>query len=98
MAKTLNPISKKLKNLVESGKTSYEAICVASDIKYNNFMNIFKRNRISPFIMRSLQLARLVTKDDVDAYKEWQVTSGKRKNTDTEFEEQDFGNEEDNQD
>lgn len=70
-AENLSPIAIKVRNLVDSGKTSYEAISVACDMRYYTLMNLFQRKKHSKMTIKSLLYARIINQTDIDAYHDW---------------------------
>lgn len=67
----LNPITTKVLHLVNSGKTTKEKICVAADLKYPAFSNIFKRQKISTMVLQALLYAGVITQKDKEDYFHW---------------------------
>jgi len=67
----INPITAKVLHLVNSGKTTKERICVAADLKYPAFSNIFKRQKISTMVLQALLYANVITQKDKEDYFTW---------------------------
>ena len=71
MAKKKNPIALKLQRLIDSGQTTKEKICVASDLKYPTLENVFFRSTVSYMTLKSLKIADIINDKDVRGYDEW---------------------------
>lgn len=67
----LNPIALKINKLVASGRTTKEKICVAADLRYPTFQNIWGRHKISKGVLQGLFYAGIITEADKLAYREW---------------------------
>jgi len=66
-----NPIRTFVTNLLNSGKTTKEQICVASDLKYDTFNNIFVRPRVSMMIRKSMLFAGIIPEKVYHEYETW---------------------------
>jgi len=66
-----NPIRKKIDQLIERGTTK-EKICVLAEVRYPTLQNIYHRNRVSRYLMVSLERAGIIDDMDVMEYKKWE--------------------------
>lgn len=62
--KNISPIARKIRELVQTEKMTYEKICVACDMKYQTLMNIFSRDKISDFTRKALKYGGLIDEKD----------------------------------
>ena len=69
-----NPIVVFVRELLASGKITKEKICVASDLKYPTFDNIFCRPLVSPLVRKSLQFSGIVPAKVFAEYEVWVQT------------------------
>lgn len=58
-------------HLVGSGKTTKEKICVAAELKYHTFQNIFTRDTLSYMTLKSLKYSGVITERDEIEYHKW---------------------------
>ena len=75
--KSYNPITTKIYELVASGKTTKEKICVACDLKYPTFDNIFTRNIVSKPTLSALKYNGIIDENDILEYRQWFSQHGK---------------------
>lgn len=66
-----NPIAEKLIAAVESGRTTWEKMCVATDLKYDTLKNIRTRDTISYITRKALKLSGVITEKDERDYEQW---------------------------
>lgn len=69
--KKINPIAQKLRAIIHSSDLTYEKIAVAADLRYNTFMNVFTRDKVSYMTLKSLQQCGLIDAGDVKEYRAW---------------------------
>src|SRR3990167_6121315 len=67
----INPIAEKIRQLIGSGKTTKEKICVAAELKYHTLQNIFTRDTISYMTLKSLKYSGVITERDEIEYHKW---------------------------
>lgn len=67
----INPIAEKIRQLIGSGKTTKEKICVAAELKYHTLQNIFTRDTISYMTLKSLKYSGVITERDEIEYQKW---------------------------
>ena len=77
-----NPIVRFVTELLQSGKITKEKICVAADLKYPTFDNMFERELVSPLVRKGLHYSGVVPPKIFDEYNVWfeTVFKPKRKN------------------
>jgi len=75
----ISPIAQKMRDIVRETDLNYEKICVAADLKYNNFSNIFTRRAISHTIIEKLLIAGLITEADRRSHYEWIIDNPEKK-------------------
>lgn len=66
-----NPIREFVDELLASGKTTKERICVAADLKYDTFNNMFVRPTVSMMVRKSLLFSGILPKRKYDEYEIW---------------------------
>lgn len=74
-----NPIVTFLRELLGTGETTKEKICVACDLKYPTLDNVFLRETVSPFVRRSLFYSGVIPKHVLGAYETWLLDYRKAK-------------------
>jgi len=68
-----NPILMKIQELMKEDRMMVEKICVATEIKYDTFRNIFCRPTVSVNTIKALKYAGIISPEDEKTYHKWVV-------------------------